>query len=75
MEELCIKHYLFLILAVDGEWLSSHPGRFIPKERSSGRHLVGGTGSMHGSGHCGEEKNPISLPIIEHCSSIIKVCC
>jgi hypothetical protein len=45
--ELCIKHYVFIILRVDGEWLSSRLGRFIPRERSTGMHL---------GAHCGEEK-------------------
>jgi hypothetical protein len=71
MEELCIKHYLFLILTVDGEWLSSRLCRFILRERSASKHLIGGMGVMNWAEHCGEEKNPISLPIIEHCSSIV----
>ena len=61
MEELCIQHYLFLILTVDGECLSSRPGRLILRERSASKHLVGGMG---GHEHGGEEKSPISLSII-----------
>jgi hypothetical protein len=33
----------FLTLALDGvKWLASHSGRFIPGERASGTHFIGG---------------------------------
>jgi hypothetical protein len=35
--------YVFLTSALGrGEWSASRPGRFIPRERFSGMHLVGG---------------------------------
>jgi hypothetical protein len=34
---------LFLTSALDGgEWLASRPGRFTPRERAPGTHLIGG---------------------------------
>jgi len=44
-----VQLHAFISLALDrGEWSASHPGRFTPRERAPGTHLLGWVGPRAG---------------------------
>jgi hypothetical protein len=64
-----VQLHAFLTSALDGgEWSASRPGHFTPKERAFPRYPLD-SGPQNRSGSGGEEKNSLTVPIIEPLSS------
>jgi hypothetical protein len=62
-----VQVHAFLTSALDGgEWSTSRPRRFTPRERAPGTHgIAGWVGSRRQSERCGEENNSQPLPGLE----------
>jgi hypothetical protein len=65
--DMYMSTILDLGTTVDGnEWSASLPGRFTPRKKSSRYTLDRRLGGLQiRSGHCGTQKNILSLPVIE----------
>jgi hypothetical protein len=58
--------YIFLTSALaGGEWLASHPGRFIPGERTSSTHWIGGWVDVRAALDYMEKRKFLTLPRLE----------